>query len=231
MDGTLYYAVRASCSSSPWCCCIEGVYVWWNDSQGPGGQAHRAAAAGDVRGRARRRGRRLSILKQRLLAESPALQRVLLQRAADPPARPAARAVGPAAGASPSSCHWRCMLGVGVGRRDRRYCSRGRSPLVVVAGGRRRRCCRWLLVDQPASSKRLAQIDQQLPDALDLMGRALRAGHALPERAADGRRRDGRPDRRRVPHRVRRGQLRHRDEGCAAQSRERACRSPTCATS
>jgi tight adherence protein B len=29
-------------------------------------------------------------------------------------------------------------------------------------------------------SKRLAKVDQQLPDALDLIGRALRAGHAFP---------------------------------------------------
>jgi tight adherence protein B len=31
-----------------------------------------------------------------------------------------------------------------------------------------------------AKSKRLAKVDQQLPDALDLIGRALRAGHAFP---------------------------------------------------
>jgi tight adherence protein B len=44
-------------------------------------------------------------------------------------------------------------------------CLAGALPALLVAAGRR---------------KRLSRIEQQLPDALDLMGRALRAGHALP---------------------------------------------------
>lgn len=153
---------------------IEGMYLTWNSAKGP--EAERVArrlrmmSAGGHAG-----GESNSMIKQRLLSETPLFQRLLLQVPR-------------------------------VGQLDRLLEQSGLSWTVsdlivlsllapVVAGG----LGLWLRVPllvllplmllatflplmlvQNAKSKRLQKIDNQLPDALDLIGRALRAGHAFP---------------------------------------------------
>jgi len=157
---------------------IEGVYVWWNDARGPEAKRIesrlRAMSAGgmDTTGE---RGTRESILKERLLAESPALQRALLRvprvhridRLLEQSGLTWSVAqlvglvlcyglVGAILGSLPA-WPWPLALLCGLA---------GASlPVIYVVACKRRR---------------LRRIDAQLPDALDLMGRALRAGHALP---------------------------------------------------
>jgi tight adherence protein B len=153
---------------------IEGMYLTWNSAKGP--EAERVSrrlrmmSAGGHAGSENN-----SMIKQRLLSETPLFQRLLLQMPR-------------------------------VGQLDRLLEQSGLSWTVsdlivlsllapVVAGG----LGLWLrvpvlvllplmllsaglplLLVQNAKSKRLRKIDNQLPDALDLIGRALRAGHAFP---------------------------------------------------
>ena len=153
---------------------IEGLYLTWNSAKGP--EAERVAkrlrmmSAGTHAG-----GESQSMIKKRLLSETPAFQRLLLQVPR-------------------------------IGQLDRLLEQSGMNWTVsdlivlsllapVVAGG----LCLWLrvpmLVVLPlmllalflplilvinAKDKRLQKADLQLPDALDLIGRALRAGHAFP---------------------------------------------------
>ena len=79
--------------------------------------------------------------------------------------------------------------------------------------------------------KRLEKFERQLPEALDLITRALRAGHAFPGGAEDGRRGTVRTHRRRVQHRPRRGELRRVARTRRSGTSASACRSRTCATS
>ena len=71
---------------------VEGTYLWWNDSKGPEAKRIerrlRVMSAGGHEA-----GNRQSILKQRMLAESPWLQRRLLQLPRIQPIGPIARAV------------------------------------------------------------------------------------------------------------------------------------------
>jgi tight adherence protein B len=157
---------------------IEGVYVWWNDAKGP--EARRiesrlrvmsAGGHGGGEGHASRE----SILKERLLATSPALHRALLgvprihafDRLLEQSGLPwsvaqllgltlALGAIGAILGSLPG---WPPQLVLVAALLA------AALPLLYVIGCKRRR---------------LTHIDNQLPDALDLMGRALRAGHALP---------------------------------------------------
>ena len=58
---------------------VEGVYVWWNDSRGP--EARRIESRLRVMSAGMHGGddKRVSIVKERLLAESPRLQQLLLR--------------------------------------------------------------------------------------------------------------------------------------------------------
>jgi tight adherence protein B len=53
-----------------------------------------------------------------------------------------------------------------------------RLPLVAVAGGALAMTIPYLLVAQ-ARARRVRKLEEQFPEAIDLLGRALRAGHAL----------------------------------------------------
>ena len=73
--------------------------------------------------------------------------------------------------------------------------------------------------------------ERQIPEALDLMGRALRAGHAFPTAVKMVGDEMPEPIAQRVPHPVRRDELRRAAErGADAAGRSGAGR-PTCATS
>jgi tight adherence protein B len=153
---------------------VEGLYLGWNSSRGP--EAERIA----------RRLRMMSVgahgkqggdsmIKRRLLAESPALQRLLVDM---PRAQQfdrvleqsglkwsVARLLGLTAACVPLTLGLGVWLGLPL-------------PLLVVACA----AAATLPLQYALRCKRLRlrRIDQQLPDALDLIGRALRAGHAFP---------------------------------------------------
>jgi tight adherence protein B len=153
---------------------VEGAYVWWNDARGPEAKRIerrlRLMSAGSQDG-----GEKLSILKERLLAESPALQRMLL-------ATPRVHALDRLL--EQSGLHWSVarfltltMAGAAVGLALGILLS---WPAVLVALACVLIAMLPLVRVLGSKRKRLVQIDQQLPDALEMMSRALRAGHAFP---------------------------------------------------
>ena len=151
-----------------------GLYLLWRGmrNRAPGRLAQRVrnASGGDAGG-----GTVLSISKRRLLSQQPLLQQ-LLERL-------------PPAGALD-----RLLLQAGSGQTVAQVL--GWSVLAMLAGlaagallglalalqlgvgalGAALPCWRLLRARQ----RRLARIEQQLPEALDLMGRSMRAGHAFP---------------------------------------------------
>ncbi|MGW8393349.1 type II secretion system F family protein [Pseudoduganella sp. HUAS MS19] len=153
---------------------IEGMYLTWNSAKGP--EAERVArrlrmmSAGSHAG-----GESASMIKKRLLSESPLFQRLLLQM---PRVSHLDRLL------EQSGMTWTVsdllvlslispVLAGGLALFLR-------LPLLLVLPLMAGSVCIPLLLVLRAKSKRLAKVDQQLPDALDLIGRALRAGHAFP---------------------------------------------------
>ncbi|SFF92619.1 tight adherence protein B [Duganella sp. CF458] len=153
---------------------IEGMYLTWNSAKGP--EAERIArrlrmmsAGGHASGES------ASMIKQRLLSESPLFQRLLLQM---PRISQLDRLL------EQSGMTWTvsdlivlsllCPVLVGG------VAFFLRLPLLVILPLMACSIAVPLLLVLRAKSKRLAKVDQQLPDALDLIGRALRAGHAFP---------------------------------------------------
>ena len=153
---------------------VEGAYLVWNSSKGP--EAERIArrlrtmSAGSHGGE-----QTISIVKDRLLSKTPMMQRVLLQM--------------PRVGAmdrllQQSGVTWSVSDFFGLTLIAFLAALFGTSYLplpwvfrlliAAVVG-----LLPYLYVPR-AKAKRLIRIEQQLPDALDLMGRALRAGHAFP---------------------------------------------------
>ena len=153
---------------------IEGAYLVWNSSKGP--EAERIArrlrtmSAGSHGGE-----QTISIVKDRLLSKTPMMQRVLLQM--------------PRVGAmdrllQQSGVTWSVsdFFGLTLIAFLAALFGTGYLPLpwifrLAIAGVAA--LLPYLYVTR-AKTKRLVRIEQQLPDALDLMGRALRAGHAFP---------------------------------------------------
>lgn len=153
---------------------IEGVYLWWSDSRGPEAKRIerrlRMMSAG-----AHGTARNATILKQRLLSSSPALQRLLLRL---PRIHQIDRFLEQSG--LPWSVAQLLLLIVALALGAFVAAEFLNQPLALaliaalVAGSLP------LLFVLRAKRKRLQQIDRQLPDALDLMARALRAGHAFP---------------------------------------------------
>jgi tight adherence protein B len=153
---------------------IEGMYLTWNSAKGP--EAERVArrlrmmSAGGHAG-----GENHSLIKQRLLSETPALQRLLLQV---PRVSSIDRLL------EQSGLSWTVgdlialslVAPVLVGGISIWFGLPLALVLVLMALG----IATPTLLVMNAKSRRLERVDQQLPDALDLIGRALRAGHAFP---------------------------------------------------
>jgi tight adherence protein B len=153
---------------------VESAYLVWNSSKGP--EAERIArrlrtmSAGSHGGE-----QNISIVKERMLSKTPVMQRILLQM--------------PRVGAmdrllQQSGVTWSVSDFFGLTLLAFLAALFGASYLpmpwlfrlviaAVVA------LLPYLYVTR-AKAKRLDRIEQQLPDAMDLMGRALRAGHAFP---------------------------------------------------
>ncbi len=153
---------------------IEGVYLTWNSSKGPDAEriARRvrimsAGTHGDEQN--------ISIVKQRLLSASPAMQRILLRV----PHVGRLNRLLLQAGLS-----WSVAKFIGIsllaGLAGFFSCKHFGLPLLLQAGFTGAALMLPFFHIVRTKAKRLLRIEQQLPDALDLMGRALRAGHAFP---------------------------------------------------
>jgi tight adherence protein B len=173
MSGTLYYGFAILLFVAV-VLLFEGIYVWWNDARGPEArriesrlQVMSAGVHGDKRS--------LTILKERLLAESPRMQRALLRI---PRIHQLDRLL------EQSGLPWSVAQFVGLalafGVVGAILATLPGWPWLLVALAAAGAASLPLLYALDRKRRRLARFDQQLPDALDLMGRALRAGHALP---------------------------------------------------
>ena len=152
---------------------LEGSYMWWNARRGPEAMRMerrlRAASAG---GHA---AQNLSILKQRALSNSEGLQRLLL---AIPRVQSLDRLIMQSGLAMtvadlliltlmfattglfvPLLLRRSVLLGIGLA------VVLGALPMLHILRSR---------------AKRMKKLENQLPDAIDLMARAMRAGHAFP---------------------------------------------------
>lgn len=157
---------------------LEGLYVYWNDTKSPEvrrvGDRLRAISAGG-----HTEAGELKLLKQRLLSESPGLQSLLLRL---PRARQLDQLMQQAGDANTvshllaiSAMFGLAGLLLSLVLRFPWYTALaltlGLTALPVLNLLRRR-------------NARLRKIEAQLPDAMDLMSRALRAGHAFPSSMA-----------------------------------------------
>jgi tight adherence protein B len=153
---------------------VEGAYLMWNTSKGP--EAKRIArrlrlmSAG-----ASVAGEEASILKTRVLSGTPSIERLLLLA---PRVKQLDRLL------EQSGLTWSVaellgliLLAAAVGAVIALYFGMTFFLVLIAA----------LIVGAlpvayvfNARAKRMVKIEQQLPDALDLIGRALRAGHAFP---------------------------------------------------
>lgn len=152
---------------------LEGAYLAWNAYKGP--EAKRIERRLRAMSAEAHEGEDLSIVKKRLLAETPGLDRLLLE--------------------IPRIHHLdRLLLQSGLALNVAgflRYTLVGALagfilatlfdfPVLVIVGATLAAGALPFFYVLRAKRKRLTTFEQQLPDALDLMGRALRAGHAFP---------------------------------------------------
>lgn len=152
---------------------LEGIFLAWNAYKGPEArrleQRLQAMTAGHGT-------QEMSILKHRLLSKQPALHRLLLEI-------PRIHQLDRLLQQSGLTLNVARFLGmtllapllVGLVL----WLVLELPILVVLAGGAVAAAAPLVYV-LSAKNKRLQTIEQQLPDALDLMARALRAGHAFP---------------------------------------------------
>lgn len=153
---------------------IEALYLAWNATKGP--EAERVARRLRTMSAGAHLGQQSnSMIKQRLLSDSPGLQRLLLEL---PRIRQVDRLL------EQSGLSWSVAELLGV-QALCLFASLAAAlwfglpwllALLLAVGG----ACLPLLWALRAKEQRLARIDEQLPDALDLIGRAVRAGHAFP---------------------------------------------------
>ncbi len=153
---------------------IEGGYLWWNSHHGPAARRIesriRALSAG---GQLQKE--RLSILKDRMLRESNAIEKLLMQL----PRVQSFDLLIQQSGLDWSASRLVAMstalpvfaLGIGM--------MLPVSVFLVIPAALSTAILPYLYVSR-RRSKRLARIEKQLPDAADTISRALRAGHSFP---------------------------------------------------
>jgi tight adherence protein B len=153
---------------------LEGVYLTWNAYKGPEAKQIerrlRAMSAGGIEGK------EASILKQRLLSEAPAIERLLLEI-------PRVHQLDKLLQQSGVKWSVAFLVGLTLGVGTAVFVLASFLPflhwtfcLLLALGGA---TLPYLYVMRKRH-KRLQKIEQQLPDALDLISRALKAGHAFP---------------------------------------------------
>jgi tight adherence protein B len=152
---------------------VEGVYLGWNSTRGP--EAERVARRLRMMSAGSHGQAGSSMIKRRLLSETPALQRLLLSL---PRVHQLDRML------EQSGLNWSVAKLLGI-----MACFVALAlvalvwlgtPLLLALPGGAGGALLPLQYVLYRKRTRLQQIDLQLPDALDLMGRALRAGHAFP---------------------------------------------------
>lgn len=153
---------------------LEGAYLTWNTYKGPEAKRIesrlRALSAGSDSGTSE-----LSIVKNRLLSETPALDRLLMQI-------PRIHRLDRLLLQSGMRLNVAGFLGLtliaaGLGlilAAILAFSALGVLVTTALGGGLP------FFIVMNNRQKRLEALEQQLPDTLDLMARALRAGHALP---------------------------------------------------
>lgn len=152
---------------------MGALYLLWNSYRGPGirkvEERLRTLAGGAVAGET------ITTLKNRMLSDVPFVDRLLLRiprvHSIDQMMLQAGVdwTVGTLATMS--------LIGLVVGWYG--LSLTGALPSLQAAGGLAIACLPFMWLRR-LRSRRLRRIESQLPDALDLIGRALRAGHALP---------------------------------------------------
>ncbi|MCO5398540.1 type II secretion system F family protein [Ralstonia soli] len=153
--------------------CIEGVYQWWNSTHGPEAkridERIRALSAGGHVGQ-----EQLSILKKRLLSESPWFQRWLMSlprvSAIDRWLEQSGSPWSVAQLLGYSTLTALCVLALGVWLQ---------IPMIIMVLAALAACTLPALYIVRRRHKRLKQLEAQLPDAVDMIARALRAGHSF----------------------------------------------------
>jgi tight adherence protein B len=151
---------------------VEGLFLGWNATRGP--EAERIARRLRMMS-AGANGQGSSMIKHRLLSQSPLMQRLLLSM---PRAHQLDRLLEQS-GLSWSVSRLLTIMGLAVLPVACLALWLGLPPMLALAVGAAG-CLLPLQYVLRRKRRRLQQIDQQLPDALDLIGRALRAGHAFP---------------------------------------------------
>ena len=152
---------------------IEGLFMWWNTTRGPEARRMarrlRAASAGG------HGTEQLSILKQRMLSRSDTMQRLLL---ALPHVQTLDRIIVQSGlSVTLGDVILLTLLFGGAGVFVPMYLGRGLLFGILLG---------CILAALPtlyifrARTKRMQRLENQLPDAIDLMGHAMRAGHAFP---------------------------------------------------
>lgn len=152
---------------------LEGAYLWWNTRRGP--EARRferrlqAMSAGGHHSDAD-----VSILKRRLLSESPGLQQLLLRV-------PRVQSLDKLLVQSGVSMSVAEFCGMTLACLVMGFLVPAFFPIPVLLSLLTGLVCSVLPLFYVlrVRRKRLNRIEQQLPDAVDLMGRALRAGHTF----------------------------------------------------
>lgn len=151
---------------------LEGTYLAWDAYKGPEAERIerrlRAMSAGS------HKDGELSIVKKRLLAETPALDRLLLEI---PRIQHLDRLLLESGlKLNVANFLWFTMIGAAMGFMLAAFV--GLPLFVVIVSGVMAGALPLFYVIY-VKRKRLKIFEEQLPDALDLMGRALRAGHAF----------------------------------------------------
>lgn len=153
---------------------LEGLYLAWNAYRGPEArrieQRLRAMSAGGAAGR------EASVLKRRLLSEAPPLQRLLLRL-------PRVAELDRLLEQSGSQASVAMLIGTSLLAGFVTFLGARTFPqvpgLIATAAACGAACVPFLYILRKRQN-RLRKIEQQLPDALDLISRALKAGHAFP---------------------------------------------------
>ncbi len=152
---------------------LEGLYMMWNTYKGPHAKIIEQrlqvlSAASDTSAQAR-------LLRQRMLSSLPPLERILLRM---PRAHALARFILQAnlnwtVSRLVLTCFSMSLAGFVL------FFSVLHQPLFSAALIAAAMAAAPLMYVRRLRSKRLTKLEQQLPDALDLLARALRAGHAF----------------------------------------------------
>lgn len=153
---------------------VEGLYTAWNGARGP--EARRISRRLQVMSAGARESRKsASILKQRVLSETPGLQKVLSRM---PRAHILDKLIEQA-GLQFNVARF-CLVSLACGVVALLLALAFHVPVWLAVLPGLLAAGLPLLYVLAKKKNRLIRIESQLPDALDLMSRALRAGHALP---------------------------------------------------